>query len=283
MSVAATNFVWYASPVEGSDRLVLLALADFADEDGNCFGSWGKLCQKTRLCRATVATSLRRLQEGGHLVLVKKGHRKLAGDGAEASIWKIPGVTEMGLNFRPVQNLDPSGLNLRPKWSKSQTQVVQDLDPNIKKHEEQKERKSADAPAPATVSPSPPVSGSVIPRPKKPKAVAADLSALQLPHGAGFRKWWDHFLEHRANPIKGRRNPLTLRAAEIIIGELSAVNEQQAVESIKKCIACGWVKPFPEQPRGEAPKVVPLRQGPIQPSEAERRMLEMEARMKGAA
>jgi hypothetical protein len=131
MSVAATNFVWYVSTVEGSDRLVLLALADFADEDGNCFGSWGKLCQKTRLCRATVANSLKRLRDAGHLVMVEKGHRKLAGDGAEASIWKIPGVSEMGLKLRPVQDIDPSGLNAGPKWSKCWTQVVQDDTPKV--------------------------------------------------------------------------------------------------------------------------------------------------------
>lgn len=247
MSVAATNFVWYVSPVEGSDRLVLLALADFADEDGNCFGSWGKLEQKTRLCRATVATSLKRLREGGHLVLVEKGHRKLAGDGSEASIWKIPGVTEMGLNLRPVQNLDPSGLNLRPKWSKSQTQVVQDLDPNIKKHKEHKEHTEIAA---ETSSPSLPsssvetVPAPAKPRPLKPKTAASDLSGLSLPHGSGFREWWSHFVEHRASPIKGRRNPLTVRAAQIILGELATVNEQQAVESIKKAIASGWVKPY---------------------------------------
>ena len=64
MSVAATSFVWERSESEGADRLVLLALADFADENGNCFGSWGKLEQKTRLSRATVARCLRRLRHG---------------------------------------------------------------------------------------------------------------------------------------------------------------------------------------------------------------------------
>jgi len=244
VSVAATNFVWYASPVEGSDRLVLLALADFADEDGNCFGSWGKLCQKTRLCRATVATSLRRLQDGGHLVLVEKGHRKLAGDGAEASIWKIPGVTEMGLNLRPVQNLDPSGLNLRPKWSKSQTQVVQDLDPNIKKHKEQEERNGADAPAPATSSPSLLIPKQSLPRRKKE---AVSIDALSLPHGAAFRTWWQRFMEHRAQPIKGRRSPLTKLAAELILEDLAQISEANAISAIRVAITSAWQKPYTEK------------------------------------
>lgn len=279
MSVAATNFVWYVSTVEGSDRLVLLALADFADEDGNCFGSWGKLSQKTRLCRATVANSLKRLRDAGHLVMVEKGHRKLAGDGAEASIWKIPGVSEMGLKLRPVQDIDPSGLNAGPKWSKRWTQVVQDIDPNIKKHKEQEEQKNTPPPA-SQPSPSP---SSFVgpPRAKPPKF---DPATLSLPHGAGFREWWSHFIDHRAGLIKGRRNPLTPRAAEIILAELSAVNEQQAVESIKKCIASGWVKPYqPDTPK-DTPKVLHLpRVGPVQPSAVERRMLELEAHMQGVA
>ena len=280
MSVAATNYVWYVSTVEGSDRLVLLALADFADEDGNCFGSWGKLSQKTRLCRATIATSLKRLRAAGHLVMVTKGHRKLAGDGAEASIWQIPGVSEMGLKLRPVQDLDPSGLKLRPKWSKSQTQVVQDLDPNIKKHKEQEERKGADAPAPAASQPSPPSSSVVsVPRPKPPKF---DPASLSLPHGTGLANAWAEFAQHRRE-IKA---PLTPTAAKRIIDDLSAVNEAAAVEALRKSVKHGWRGVFVETPK-DTPKVIPIRTGPVQPSEAERRMMAMEAlqaqRMEGAA
>lgn len=280
MSVAATNYVWYVSTVEGSDRLVLLALADFADEDGNCFGSWGKLSQKTRLCRATIATSLKRLRAAGHLVMVEKGHRKLAGDGAEASIWQIPGVSEMGLKLRPVQDLDPSGLKLRPKWSKSQTQVVQDLDPNVKKHKEQEETKSADAPAAATPLPSPPSFPDVaVPRPKPPKF---DPATLSLPHGTGLANAWAEFAQHRRE-IKA---PLTPTAAKRIIDDLTAVNEAAAVEALRKSVKHGWRGVFVETPK-DTPKVIPMRTGPIQPSEAERRMLALEAlqeqRMKGAA
>ena len=43
MSVKATTWAWYDSKAEGADLLVLLALADFADETGRCFGSWGTM------------------------------------------------------------------------------------------------------------------------------------------------------------------------------------------------------------------------------------------------
>jgi len=267
MSVAATNYVWTQSSAEGADRLVLLALADFADEAGNCFGSWGKLEEKTRLARATVARCLRRLQDRGELIMVEKGHRKLAGDGAEASIWKIPGVSaEMGLRMRPVSERDPSSVRMRPKWCQNETPTIR----NIKER-----NKGADAPAPATSSPSLPISEKAAPKPKKAPAPKFDPASIPLPHGPGFQKWWLHFVEHRSNPIKGRRNPLTPLAAKIILGELAAVNEQQAVESIKKCIAAGWVKPFPPEPP-TAPKLVTLPpQGQPKQTALERSLAEM--------
>lgn len=132
MSVAATNFVWERSPAEGADRLVLLALADFADESGNCFGSWGKLREKTRLARRTIADCLRRLQKSGQLVLVERGSRKITGTGLQASIWTIPGVAEMGADAAPksvrwVQEMHPSGADAAPKWCISCTPTIDNI------------------------------------------------------------------------------------------------------------------------------------------------------------
>jgi hypothetical protein len=272
MSVAATNYVWTQSPAEGADRLVLLALADFADESGNCFGSWGKLEEKTRLARRTVADCLRRLQKSGQLVLVERGSRKVAGSGLQASIWTIPGVAEMGAGNAPkserwVQEMHLSGANAAPKWCNPCTPTI---DNNKKRNI------SADAPAPATSSPSLPSSSEKeAPKPKRATAPKFDPASLPLPHGPGFQKWWLHFIEHRASPIKGRRNPLTPLAAKIILGELSAVNEQQAVESIKKCIAAGWVKPFPPEPP-QKPTIVELPpQGRPKQTALERSLAEM--------
>lgn len=286
MSVAATNWVWTQSKAEGADRLVLLALADFADETGKCFGSWGTMQRKTRLARCTIARSIKRLEAAGELAEVEPA--KTINGRNMATVWQLPVgrcQDETGLNLtlpRSQSDITP-GLNLTLPRCQNETPTIV----NVK--ETEKNVKGVTAPAPATTSPSHPSSSAVEkppqqPRPKKAKAAEVDLSSLQLPHGAGFAKWWGHFVEHRAGPIKGRRNPLTLRAAEIVLGELTEVNEQQAVESIKKCIARGWVVPYlPDRP-AEAPKVVHMpRQGPVQPSEAERRMLEMEARMKGAA
>jgi hypothetical protein len=276
MSVAATNYVWTQSPAEGADRLVLLALADFADESGNCFGSWGKLEEKTRLARRTVADCLRRLQESGELVLVTKGSRKVAGSGLQASIWTIPGVVKMGADAAPkserwVQEMHPSGANAAPKWCNPCTPTIDN---------DKKRNKSADAPAPAASQPSPPSSSPVaIPRPKPPKF---DPAALSLPHGAGLANAWAEFAQHRRE-IKA---PLTPTAAKRIVDDLSAVNEVAAVEALRKSVKHGWRGVFVDTPKDTAKVLHIARTGPVQPSEAERRMLALEAlqqQIKGAA
>lgn len=160
MSVAATNYVWEQSPAEGADRLVLLALADFADEMGNCFGSWGKLEQKTRLARRTVADCVRRLQKSGELVMMQRGTRKTAGTGAQATIWSIPGVAKMGADAAPkserwVQEMHLSGADAAPKWCNPCTPTYKNI-------------KNADSDtAPAASQPSPPIIAPCSPPPKK--------------------------------------------------------------------------------------------------------------------
>jgi hypothetical protein len=264
MSVAATNYVWTQSPAEGADRLVLLALADFADEAGNCFGSWGKLEEKTRLARATVARCLRRLQDRGELIMVEKGHRKLAGDGAEASIWKIPGVSaEMGLRMRPVSQRDPSSVRMRPKWCQNETPTIR----NIKER-----NKGADAPAPATSSPSLPSSSEKeAPKPKRATAPKFDPASLPLPHGPGLASAWAEFAQHRRE-IKA---PLTPTAAKRIIDDLAAVNEAAAVEALRKSVKHGWRGVFIDPP-ATAPKLVTLPpQGAPKQTALERSLAEM--------
>jgi hypothetical protein len=264
MSVAATNYVWTQSPAEGADRLVLLALADFADEAGNCFGSWGKLEEKTRLARATVARCLRRLQDRGELIMVEKGHRKLAGDGAEASIWKIPGVSaEMGLRMRPVSERDPSSVRMRPKWCQNETPTIR----NIKER-----NKGADAPAPAISSPSLPSSSEKeAPKPKRATAPKFDPASLPLPHGQGLARAWAEFAQHRRE-IKA---PLTPTAAKRIVDDLGSVNEAAAVEALRKSVKHGWRGVFVDPP-ATAPKLVTLPpQGQPKQTALERSLAEM--------
>lgn len=76
MSVRASAFVFHESPSTGNDRLVLLSLADEADDDGrNAYPSQDRLALKARIARRTVQRALARLEAGGEL-LVKRPERQ---------------------------------------------------------------------------------------------------------------------------------------------------------------------------------------------------------------
>ena len=62
------TWVWEHSDTSGNDRLVLLALADDADDSGgSCYPSLRRLAAKVRVHTSTISAAIRRLEEGGHL------------------------------------------------------------------------------------------------------------------------------------------------------------------------------------------------------------------------
>ncbi len=88
MSAEATNWVWKHSEAAGSDRLVLLALADFCNEKAECYASYGTLVKKTRLSPATIYRSLKSLRDMGEIVQLTQG--ALGNGGEDASEWYLP-------------------------------------------------------------------------------------------------------------------------------------------------------------------------------------------------
>lgn len=76
VSKAVETWVWQHAPVSGNDLLLLLALADEANDDGcGCHPSIRRLAKKIRAHTDTVTTGVRRLEEVGEL-LVKRPERK---------------------------------------------------------------------------------------------------------------------------------------------------------------------------------------------------------------
>lgn len=62
------TWVWQHSLADGTVRLVLLAIADSANDDGlDAWPSMSRLCQKTRLSERTVRRSIRELEQLGEL------------------------------------------------------------------------------------------------------------------------------------------------------------------------------------------------------------------------
>ncbi|MPZ66632.1 MAG: hypothetical protein GEU83_14350 [Pseudonocardiaceae bacterium] len=70
VSLKAMNWVWDHSPAAGTELLVLLAIADNADDTGaNAFPAAATLARKTRLDARTVRRVIRRLEDDGRLVV----------------------------------------------------------------------------------------------------------------------------------------------------------------------------------------------------------------------
>ena len=62
--------VWESSSAKGGARLVLLALADFANEEGYCYPSIERLALKSALTGRNVQLILRNLESRGELVVL---------------------------------------------------------------------------------------------------------------------------------------------------------------------------------------------------------------------
>lgn len=58
-----------------TERLIMLALADHADDDGRCYPSIERLCQRTGLSERAVQSNIRKLTKGGY-VRVNRGGGK---------------------------------------------------------------------------------------------------------------------------------------------------------------------------------------------------------------
>lgn len=81
MSVTAISRVWERSRAKGSELLVLLAIADYADDEGrNAWPSVQKLADKSRMTERGVRDVLRRLADDGELAVERNTDgREVAG------------------------------------------------------------------------------------------------------------------------------------------------------------------------------------------------------------
>lgn len=76
MSIRCQNWVYEYSEATGNDRLVLLAIADEADDDGtNAFPGIKRIAHKARVPERTVMRSLERLEASGYLVVHRPEQR----------------------------------------------------------------------------------------------------------------------------------------------------------------------------------------------------------------
>lgn len=71
MSIRTMARVWEESQHSGTNLLMLLAVADFSDDDGIAYPSVDKLAKKCRMSKRNAQDRLRELSDSGELVVLK--------------------------------------------------------------------------------------------------------------------------------------------------------------------------------------------------------------------
>jgi hypothetical protein len=218
------------------DKLVLLALADLADPF-DCYASKGKLAEMTGISVRRVGDVLGRLQAAGIIKLVASS--RIENGKRMACDWLL---MTSAINDA-VSSMTPrhQGRSVTNDDDAASPMMMTQRHPNQKN--QKKTEISADAFATEKESP----------KPKRAPAAKFDPSTLALPHGLGLAHAWADFAQHR----REIRAPLTPLAAKNIVADLASVNEQQAVEALRKSVKHGWRGVFIDPP-ADRPKVVPM-------------------------
>jgi hypothetical protein len=102
MSIKAMSRVWDESPRKGSALLLLLAIADFANDEGAAWPSVDTLAKKCRMSRRNVQTLAGDLATDGDITIQEN-----AGPNG-CNIYRLARITRGGANFASVQTGDAS-------------------------------------------------------------------------------------------------------------------------------------------------------------------------------
>lgn len=73
MSIRLMSAIFESQSLGPTERLIMLALADHADDEGRCYPSIARLSQRTGLSERAVQTNLRKLVEQGYVRIVPGG------------------------------------------------------------------------------------------------------------------------------------------------------------------------------------------------------------------
>jgi Helix-turn-helix domain len=146
VSIKVMAEVWESSSAKGGARLVLLALADHANDEGYCHPSVARLARKSALTERNVQLILRNLEARGELVTLRN-----AGRGNVNAYWVLPPATVTRLtlegknakNFHPLQTLEEKMKSATEKVKtdaqkvKAATEKVKPTSPRtVKNHQE---------------------------------------------------------------------------------------------------------------------------------------------------
>ena len=111
MSIKIMSAVFESLTLGPTDRLVLLALADHAGEDGTCYPSIARLCQRTGLGERAVQVSIKRLKEAGQLTA------KMGGGRGNSTLYTITINPAAETPFKKPRITNPVSSDINPAFN----------------------------------------------------------------------------------------------------------------------------------------------------------------------
>lgn len=234
MSIAALSYVWANSRMEGGTLLTLLALADYADDQGYSFPAISTLARKARLSERQTQRVLRELVEAGEIRILRNEGR------AGSNLYQI---VRQRAEVKP-----PGGDNMPPPMG--DTHDTPGVTPTT--------------PGGVTpTTPDPSCDPSLDPPTVFAKAEGAELFAEyagDLPpplNTPALLSLWEDFKAHR----KAKRAPLTGAAIKINVRKLLDMGPARALAALTHSIGSGYTGIF--EPKSNENKPNNFHGGPI--------------------
>lgn len=110
MSNTALTYVWTHSKQASTHLLVMIALADAANNDGVCWWGKTKLAARCRVTEARLKTVIRDLERAGELQVIEGGYDKEAKKNV-SNHYLIMGLAEPSAEARPIEPAKPKKRN----------------------------------------------------------------------------------------------------------------------------------------------------------------------------
>lgn len=207
MSIKVMSWVWEHGPKDPTERLVLLALADHADDRGRAFPSMIGIGEKACVTERGARGIIRRLEAAGWVETQVGGGR--GGKSNYTIIMRTNPEQETGNEKPGIENTEP------------ETRKLATVNP------ERGDTK------PGTRVP--PNRQGTIKEPSEERRVREILGSVLSEEAA------DDFISHR----KHKRSKLTPRAAALIVGDLTGHHDPDAV--VRESVKNGWTGVFPDR------------------------------------
>lgn len=208
MSIKIMSMIWENGPKDPTEKLVLLAIADHANDDGVAFPSMVGIASKCSITDRGARGIVRRLEAGGWL------KTEVGGGRGGRSVYHV---------LRAETRNDKPGIS-NPEYQTRNTKA---------------ENPERDDTKPGTVVP--PNHHITIKEPSISNARGADAECMSILSEAFGEEIAKAFLDHR----KAKRAKLTPHAASLVVANLKGHPDPKLV--IETSILNGWTGVFPDK------------------------------------